>query len=168
MNKIELDGIGGEVAKSLNKLLAINPPSVGVNNEVNAYLAAEYIRRAAKLSQEFHLDLQSPFFSPRDFIEISGDQSAAAMAEFDRCGNPTILRNGYLRRSCECFLQWSEAVDKGEVLAIACPGLFDPLIKIVSNGGTFGVHRGELMVGDSAIPLNNWKRFLQTPPYISD
>ncbi|WP_431686458.1 hypothetical protein [Hahella sp. NBU794] len=144
---------------SLNRLKRINWLASG-DPESHAQWIAEYLRRVAVMSNELGLDLSSPFFKPVKILVISGDQSADAMVEFMAIAEDAdLVKNAYVRRSCECYLEWSEGGDEGRDVALAYPDIFDPLISLIESGGKFGLHHGEIMVGSSAIPLNNWKRF---------
>ena len=41
-------------------------------------------------------------------------------------------------------------MDSGEPLALKYPDLFEPVVQIVESGIQFGLHKGELLVGDLA------------------
>lgn len=155
---------GHSLSLGLKRLLGIDWNEQG-DPEQYAQLVAEYLRRVAKMSNDLQLDLMSPLFKPTSVIAIDGSNSAMAMREFmELSGDEERLKNAYVRRSCECFLEWNEGVDAGEKVAAAYPDIFDPLITLIESGGKFGLHHGELLVGESAIPLSNWKRFAQTKP----
>jgi hypothetical protein len=155
---------GRSLSLGLKRLLDIDWNEQG-DPEHYEQLVAEYLRRVAKMANDLQLSLTSPLFKPTSVIAIDGSHSAMAMGEFiELSGNEERLKNAYVRRSCECFLEWNEGVDAGEKVAVAYPDIFDPLIALIERGGKFGLHHGELLIGKCAIPLSNWKRFAQIKP----
>ena len=75
------------------------------------------------------------------------------------------VKNAYVRRTCECVLQWCEGIELGKAASIRHPELFEPLIRLMELGGSFGFHHGDLMVGTYAVPLRDWNRFAHAKPF---
>lgn len=153
------------VTRGRDRLIAIDWRVVG-DAEEQAELMCEYIRGVALMTERFELALTTPLFEPRPLISF--DDSAVSRAIDDVlkvAGDVPLLRNAYVRQSCERYLQWCGGVDRSDALASANSELYDPLVAVIERGGSFGLHHGELIVGRSAIPLHNWRqRFaLRTP-----
>ena len=162
---MELNKANGSLEEALERLLSISWHKDSSDGEVDADLVGEYIRRVAILTEKFQLKLTNPFFSPIAVISISGELSAVAMRKFlSEVGDSALLENAYVRRVCECYLQWCEGVDSGVEVAATIPDLFDPMIALLERGGSFGLHHGEVLVGNGAIPLKNWRAFTSAVP----
>lgn len=161
-----MNAMGSKVENGLCRLLQITFESTGYDNELAAMLAGEYIRRIAVMSEQQKFALSSPFLSryPLSVISIEGQASKQAIEEFHSTAGSRI-KNAYLRRACECYLQWCEGIDVGDAIATKHPDVFEPLIRLIELGGAFGFHHGELLVGVSAIPLRDWNRFLEAEPF---
>ena len=149
---------------ALNRLLKINCSQRLIDGDVASSLAGEYIRRVAEMADTEGINLRSPFFDPSTLLSTSGSNVADAMKELLSTGKPW-LANAYSRRSSECYLLWSDGIDSAEFLPEKYPMLFDPLIQILELGSEFGLHHGELLIADCAIPLHNWKRLLFARPF---
>ncbi|MDP1979220.1 hypothetical protein [Undibacterium sp.] len=146
-----------KVEGGLKRLMQIEFERSDYDQELAANLACEYIRRVAVMSEQEQIALPSPFFDPLTILSIDGHAAKHAMLEFQSTAGAQV-KNAYLRRTCECFLQWCEGIDAGKVIAIQYAELFEPLIRLIELGGSFGFHHGDLVVGTSAVPLRDWKR----------
>ena len=154
------DPLNSNLASAVKKLRANRLGEVARDNLDHAALVAEYLHRVAALNERCALKLRSPFFNPLEILRISGERSAATMSELIGSADPIpLLKDALARRVCHSFLQWNEGVDEGADSAVSDPQLFDPLITLFMRGGRFDIHHGELLVGDSAIPLRNWRLF---------
>ncbi|MTW02692.1 hypothetical protein [Pseudoduganella ginsengisoli] len=152
------------VEHGLVRLSKINFDMAGCSPELVENLAGEYIRRVAIMSGEQGISMPSPFFNPLSMLSIDGHVAKKAMERFQSAVGDKV-RNAYLRRACECYLQWCEGIDEGDPIAGRYPDLFEPLVKLLEVGGEFGLHHGELMVGNGAVPLRDWMRFAKAVPF---
>lgn len=158
--------MASRVEQGLGRLLNISFERAEFDHELAASLAGEYVRRVAIMSDREKIKMPSPFFNPLELMSIHGASAKDALKIFELKTNGKI-KNAYLRRACECYLQWCEGIDSGNLIAAKYPELFDPLIELIEIGGEFGLHHGELLVGGSAVPLRDWMRFANATPFIA-
>lgn len=152
--------------EAVKRVSAIDWNTVGYafQRESNVALAKEFLRRAALIIKEYNLDVKFPFFSAAKAIGKSQQIDIEKV-----CSQINTLNNTFLRRACECYIEWASLTDEGEPAAMKFPDLYEPLIKLFERGGSIGIHHGEVIVGKFAFPLKNSSIIaLEDPIDISD
>jgi hypothetical protein len=147
------------------RISRINWRNIGlVEKKSNVALAKEYIRRAALLVKTYSLNVKFPFYSAAQAIGKSQQIDIVGI-----CPQLENLDNAFVKRFCECYLEWAFLTDTKEPAAIQFCDLYEPLIKLFERGGTIGLHHGEVVVGRYAFPLVHWSSLaLEEPIDISD
>jgi hypothetical protein len=139
--------------KAVERLKSINDVTEEKLQESHHVLIVEYFRRV-----NLFLDMKAinidryPIFS---FAKIIGETINSEV--YDCLPKLNIFQNVYMKAVCYSFLEISELADRGVQEAYKHIDLFEPIIKFLERGGSFTIRQGEMMVGDSAYPLNYWR-----------
>lgn len=147
------------------RLRAINWTQVGQFQKTsNGYLMAEYLRRLALLDRELDGRIDHIFFDPGTVFKT--DFKDRGEEFFNLSFKP---QNAYVAHICKTYLMWCSLLDEENRIVSKFADLFEPLIVIVERGGDFGFHHGELIAGNSAFSVKNWRaRWAMSPIDISE
>lgn len=133
--------------KALNRIEKLPKGAVGSLSVPE--LVARYRSDIDHMSQDLGTTLRL-FFSALSLLKR--DRFESSLAAFESAAE-NVTSNVYGQVVCMNYLVWAMALDMGEPIAVRYPTLFDPLLQIVESGIPFGVHKGELVVGEFAYPL---------------
>lgn len=132
------------LTKALRRIKELQPrPAESIDP---GRLIRKYRRDMESINQERGTDYRVFFHA----IDLLDDQEIADARRADFEEATENIKNAYARVVCRNYLAWALALDSGEPLASRYPDLFEPLVQIVESGIQFGLHKGELLVGDLA------------------
>ena len=139
--------------KAVERLKSINDVTEEKLQESHHVLIVEYFRRVNIFLNMRAINIDRyPIFS---FAKTIGETINNEV--YDCLPKLNIFQNVYMKAVCYSFLEISELADRGVQEAYKHIDLFEPIIKFMERGGSFTIRQGEMMVGDSAYPLNYWR-----------
>ncbi|WP_218082111.1 hypothetical protein [Anthocerotibacter panamensis] len=152
------------VETAIKRILTINWEQNDSRQESHVALLQEYLRRITLWTDA--LDAENwPFFDIAEFFDLHSEIELARFPDLKQqlmklpCPNTMAL-------TCEWYIHWALIMDRPEVVQLALPAPYDPLILMYERGGSFYSEHGCFHIAYTRFPRYAPRHYRNLSPIV--